>query len=212
MSRRPNLLKCLLILAAGSVLTPAVHADSIALDFSNPGNNYFTLASPISIGWQFQVLTPITVTALGDFWLPTFTETHDVGIFSASDSSLITSATVTSADTQTGYFKFAQVTPVTLQPGTYRIAATSVNDPWTFIPDGQIVNPAISYQNGYYTDGSGLLYPTESEAPLDSYFGPTFMIADSSVATPEASAWTLTLAGLALLLGGSVFRIRRARK
>lgn len=211
MSRRQNWLKYVLILAAGSVLTPAVHADSIALDFTTPGS-YFTIDSPISIGWQFQVLKPITVTALGDFWLPTFTETHDVGIFSASDSSLIASATVTSADTQSSSFRFASITPVTLQPGTYRIVANSTDDPWTFIPSGQIVNSAISYQGGFFTYGSGLQYPTTSQAPYDSYFGPSFMISDSSVATPEASAFMLTLAGFALLLGGSVFRVRGSRK
>lgn len=211
MSIRNNWLKYVLILAAGSVLTPAVHADSLALDFSSPGS-YFTVNGAISIGWQFQVLKPITVTALGDLWLPSFTETHDVGIFSASNSSLIASTTVTSSDPQTSYFRFGSITPVTLQPGEYRIAATSVNDPWSFIPSGQVENSAISYQGGYFTYGDGLQYPTSSEAPYDSYFGPSFLIADSTISTPEASAWTLTIAGFCLLLGGSAFRQHRARK
>lgn len=211
MSRRQNWSKYALILAVGSVVTSAARADSIALNFSNPGS-YFTVNEPISIGWQFQVLTPITVTALGDLWLPSFRENHEVGIFSASNSSLITSTLVTASDPTTSYFHFSAITPVTLAVGTYRIAASSVNDPWSFIPTGQIVSPLISFQSGYYTYGSGLLYPSGSAPPYDSYFGPSFLIADSNIATPEASAWLLTVAGLALLLGGSAFRMRRARK
>jgi hypothetical protein len=212
MLKSKDLFKYVLILAAGSVLTPAVHADSLALNFSDPGS-YFTSDTPISIGWQFQVLHPITVTALGDLWLSTFTETHDVGIFSVSDSSLITSATVTASDPQTSFFRFASITPIVLNPGTYRIAATTVSDPWGFIPSGQTTNSAVVYQNGFFTYGDGLQYPTGSEAPTSSYFGPDFlMTADSSISTPEASAWTLTIAGLGLLLGGSAFRLRGTRK
>src|SRR5579864_4381771 len=88
-------------LVIGVVLFFAAHipgrADVLAYDFNNLTRGFFVDHFGVVVGFQFDVLSPVTVTALGSYWDNTFVEDHPVGIWDTSGA-LITSADVTSAD------------------------------------------------------------------------------------------------------------------
>ncbi len=164
-----------------------------------------------SLGWAFNVNQIISVTALGyyDSVSNGLFEEHTVGIF--DNGNLIFSALIPAgvSGQLDGGFRYIEITPFSLMPGSYTAAATIgslASDPvpyfGTFTTISQITIPegASRYTEvGAYTSLSypDLKWPANNPYPF--YLGPNFKI--SSVPIPGA-IWLFT-AGLVGLLRSS---------
>lgn len=174
---------------------------------------------PFTLGWSFQVLNPITITALAvynDNGVG-IAENHDVGIWD-SLGNLVEAQFIFPSDPavvdQLGFqswITFATNSPATLMPGTYTIGATwdtgidNMIFPGTLAGEGisSINGPSVRYiQNAYI--GGGFADPTNTTGEVDSYFGPNFTYIPAT-STPEPG--TLVLLGSGLL--GAMGIVRR---
>ncbi|MCK9377799.1 MAG: DUF4082 domain-containing protein [Syntrophobacterales bacterium] len=155
-----------------------------------------------SLGTEFTANSSFTVNQLGffDYLGDGLTEGHDVGIYDL-DQNLLTSTTVTNADPLVGHFRYHATTPVTLLAGhTYRIAAVTGNELFTWAPEGYFTDPNVTYVISAYTASAVLTYPNETFSGETGYFGPDFQT------VPVPPATYLLGSGLLGLIGWRKFR------
>jgi hypothetical protein len=193
-------------------LVGSAQADTIALSFS--GSNTWNWPGA-TIGWEFTVSEPITVTSLG-VWDESgdgFADDHQVGIWLSSGGAPLVSTTVTSANPLTNGFRYQSITPFTLQPGTYVIGSymPTGNDYGTSLASYSTQSP-ITYTRNLYLYGSGFTIPTDEWVGYDGgNFGPNFQFVSASTAVPTMTEWGMiifmTLAGF-----GSAYYLRRQRR
>ena len=207
--------------------TPAVGFDPGTFGIEDNAKN--TGAASYSLGFEFTANSAAFVTSLGFFSDPSFNpdfpsnsvtlnptptgtrtlaDSHAVGLYQIAGgiSTLLASATVTSAGMRVGDFQYQSlITPVLLTPGgDYVLAAvTGATDPYVYaIQGGQtggtgLVTNGITYVQERYAVSSTLVLPTRTESiATPGYFGPNFLTA----AVPEAS----TTVGLGLMLALSL--------
>jgi hypothetical protein len=144
--------------------------------FASGAMNDFTNRS-WNLGWQFNLLAPIDVTALGfyDDGANGLTESHAVGIFSSAGS-LIVSATVQPGDPLSDWWRFASISPVLLPAGEgYRIAAITGSENYTWGPAGFGTGPGVVFVTDRYSTSGALAFPTQSDGGTTGYFGPNFL-------------------------------------
>jgi len=191
--------------AFGSVVTPFLTAGA-----SSPRGPAWVTA-----GYGFEVNNTTTVTALGvwDEDSDGLGGAHDVGIWKASDQSLLCSVTVPAgtAGYLNGEYRYTDLgATVSLSPGTlYVIAANyTSSDNWgdavaadVGLPDSSIggwdwVSPDVS--PAYYISGlSSLTYPTSNWSGNEGNSG--YITANFLVPEPATMA-LMALGGLGLLL------------
>jgi hypothetical protein len=184
------------------------HADEIAV---MPGWGGFENADwndNVTIGWQFTLSSPVTVTELGFLdanGSAGLSNSHPVGIWNGSGV-LLGSTTVpagTGATLLDG-FSFESVTPFALGAGTYTIGAygsqaSSDQFEWG-VTDSTSVR-GLSMGDAV-TSGYGptvLTLPTNVSAAVgQAYFGPDFMVASpASVPEPSTGRILAVMFGLA---------------
>ena len=194
-----------LVVLGVSMLSGAAFAQPGPAVSIPPGSLYIFGAGgggPITYGWKFQPKADLTITQLGfcdgaPFTTVGLDETHDVGIFDAAGS-LIVSATVPAG---TGAllaenFWYVAIPPTVLSNGkVYTIGAHlpfPMNDTILYsdlvIPPGLpapiTLDSRITWLAGVnnYPGGPALAFPTEPCCgSLLGFFGPTFYIASSSL-------------------------------
>ena len=132
------------------------------LSFSSAG----TFGGTYTLGWMFSTSTPITVTQLGaqDINSDGLTGAIPVKIYQDGTQSLMASATVPSgtvASLSNGY-RYVNITPVILPPGTYRISAWTAGGELnemgtpTLHSDLTFISGCYEYIDGYpINDGGG---------------------------------------------------------
>jgi len=183
-------------------------AQQLAVNFTQPGVDFSNNAW--SLGWSFNVLTPISVSALGmyDDNADGFVDgSHDVGIWDGLGN-LLGSATVTSTSRLNGFFRMIDVSPFLLGVGTdYRIASTTGRDNYTWATVGKTVDPNIEFIGDAYEESATLAYPSIGPRGEDGWYGANFESA--AVVVPEPATFAL-MAPLVLVIGG-VMR-RRAKR
>ncbi len=172
-----------------AVLPVRAKAIGPAIDFTQIGsliNNWNPNTNGFSLGWEFDVLQPITIARLGYFnYGPNgqgITTPHQVGIFDANGF-LLVSATVNPGDPVQGLWAWHSLaSPFTLPVGTgYRIAGlTGPTDLYTYSVPSITVDPSIIYvRNRYIRTPTGqLINPlyTTSAYPGYHFFGPNMDI------------------------------------
>lgn len=181
-----NVLPVFVAIAVSLLLSAPLqlHAQSPAIDFTQLGTGYDYHQGSYSLGWRFNVLQNVTVSALGfyDDKKDGLTESHAVGIFDADNCQLITSTTVVPADPLTGFFRYRSVPQVVLTGGkSYYIAAVTGSEKYAISLPTLDVHPSISFVGfsiyGQTQSTSSLLCPNGAQAPgFNGDFGPNFLI------------------------------------
>lgn len=174
---------------------------------------------PFTLGWQFTVNGPILVTAVGVYDSPLangLLNPHDAGIFDSTGA--LVPGTFVTVPSGTGaplisQFRYVDISPVLLGPGTYQIGALFVvadpNDDGVIFPtsglSGFATDPLISFVESTFASGAVLTNPLApgGGATDFGYFGPNFIL---TAAIPEPA--TIALLG-AVLLGFAAQRRRR---
>lgn len=199
------LLLCAFTLHAGAI--------SPAITFTAPPIDAGLANGSNVLGWSFNVITTITVDALGNYdaslansnFAP-WEYSHDVGLWSPSGV-LLASTTVHPGDPATGYFRYAEITPVVLTPGDgYIVAGVSFSDgyftPFYEYPGTPFTTiPAIEFVASAYASGSDLVIPGHFDPEVHGWFGASFSAVEGRTpAVPEPGTWALMLTGVGALL------------
>ena len=181
-------------------------AQSPALDFTSLGRGFDYTQGSYSLGWTFRTNSSITITHLGfyDDLKNGVVGSHPVGIYDLTTHALLTSATVSSADPLTGFFRYTPVAPVTLAAGRdYTIQAVTGTDRYVGDVNTTVMNPAITFTGialDYNSSATSIVFPTSftgnifgSPLPPDFYgdFGPNFKFVPATPATrPTIQSFT----------------------
>lgn len=179
------------LLLAGALSARA--AVSPAVDFTSPGEvlNY---GYPFNnVGWEFDVLDPVEVVALGyyDHNQDGLNASHPVGLWDPQGV-LLVQTNVASSDPLTGFFRYRAIAPVRLEPGIgYRIGALIDGDPLYFARQvgGFSDHERILFYGNAVGSGSGLVYPASLGSPVNDpgNFGPNFLLQPAVPVGPRLS-------------------------
>jgi hypothetical protein len=213
-------LPSLLVLLGLAVAAPFT-ASAGVLTF-NPATGGTGANQDQSVGWQFNVLSPLTVTDL-EWFDPNgpagagLSTAHTVGIWNPAGA-LLTSVVIPAgvAAPLDGMFRFETVAPVNLPVGngyvvggqnfaanTDRLACGSGGD-----CDGllvQTLDPNLAFVNATFSGAGGFQEPTLFSIAHEGFYGPSFSV----VPGPIAGAG---LPGLILASGGLLAWWRRRQK
>jgi Domain of unknown function (DUF4082) len=196
--------KLLVYALLGTMATLALvaqgRADLVAVTLTpDPNSTFNNGAAGYALGYEFQANANITVTQLGYFVDTTLTESHDVGLYDATTTTLLASTTVMNGDMMVANFAYSAISGVTLTAGNdYVIVGTSgFTDLYTFNPTVFSTDPAITYVQDAFANGNSLQFPSFPDDGAIGYFGPNFLFTPASV--PEPSS--LVLGSLAAVAG-----------
>lgn len=197
-------LSCLFILAITLKVGAQMEAMPGYVVFNNPDFTpvYAVINGPV--GWTFQPLTDISVTALGVFdGLPANLE---VGLWNSSGT-LLASETIDENIISFNQSRYESITPVALTAGqTYYLAAFSPSGEFQALtlspnltpPDGMaIMSPDIQLGMVANEDGGVFQFPDTVQGPADS----AIIAANFEFAVaPEPASFAIVGAGLSVLL------------
>jgi hypothetical protein len=160
-----------------------------------------------SVGWQFDVLTALTVTSLGwfDEGQDGLTVAHEVGIWDSAGS-LLTSVTVPAGTVAPldGQYRMVTITPLLLAVGGgYIIGGQnfSNNTERLAYDVSQNVDSRIQFIDATFSDIDGIFErPTALSVANTGFYGPMFAAGDiGDVNVPEPRSLFLTLSGAVFL-------------
>lgn len=200
-----RLLILLTVFAVGSLMADPVLSFNTSTAGSSDNFNE-------TVGWEFNVLSTVTVTGLG--WFDPQLA-HDVGIWD-SKGDLLGSAVVAAGATDPldGLFHTkGLLTPIILSPGEYIVGGQNFCGPLGF--QGCLNNnteqlafgvtpttdPRISFVQGVFSSGSAFEFPNNPTGTPDCCWGPSFSVAaDAAVPEPADASPLLAIGILAAAL------------
>jgi hypothetical protein len=192
-------MRCLILLtvfASGSLM-----ADVLSFNTSSAGS---AINNNQTVGWEFDVLSSVTVTGLGwyDQGLNGLADSHEVGIWNSTGTTLLTSALVAAGTTDPldGLFRTVGITPIVLSPGEYIVGGENFADnPEQLAFDvPPTTDPRISFVGGEYSlIDNTFEFPDNPTGVADCCWGPSFSVAAAGATVPEpANAGVLLAIGI----------------
>lgn len=157
-----------------------------------------------TVGWSFNVLSPISVTQLG--WMGRDIQAnHQVAIWTAGGTLLVTD-TVLTTDPLTGLFRYHSVAPTVLGPGTYVIGGENdAQETYGGLAQTFSTAPQVQFIQGVGIFGVGLQFPTLLTGSDPAIFGPNFQFTDA-LAVPVPAGLVLSGIGILCVVGFQRFR------
>jgi len=197
-----------LVVCAGSLLQAAT------LGVSTSGDGVFVNTGTWTLGYSFQVDSPITVTALAVFDAGSdgLNVSHAVGFWDAN-ANLLASVVVPAgvAAPIQGGFRYENITPLALTVGDiYYVGSVNGidNDGWEQDPTVLTAAPEITYLSRQYEFSSGgLVFPDLVGSGSTGYFGGNFLFG-SGTQTPEPGTLMMLGSGLVAVLGAARRKLR----
>ena len=195
------------------------YGDTIAVTPGSGGFESDLWNQDSTIGWQFMLSAPVSVTELGFFdanGSSGLSDSHAVGIWNSSGT-LLGSVTVPSGPPATllDGFSFESVTPFTLGAGTYTIGAygnETSPDQFKFGLSGSTTIAELTLGDAVFAPSAPntLTLPTMVEDfATQGYFGPDFLVGPTSSVPEPSTISLLTLLAIAFGLVGFFKAIRR---
>jgi len=198
------------VLVASALFSSGAFAQAeTALSFT--GGSSYTWPGA-SIGWEFSISQPTTVTALGyyDYGSDGFGEDHLVGIFPAGSNTVLVSTTVTSGDPLQDGFRYASISPFVLQPGNYVVVGRSPTSADLGISFAtQQTAPQINYVQEWYLYSGSFELPTDSWDADGGNFGPNFQFSGGEYRSVPVMSRLASAALVLVLLGIGFVGLRR---
>lgn len=184
------------VMALTTGMVKQASAEVIALSFTG-GDSYFA-AELSTIGWEFTLDSPVTVTRLGfyDYDGDGFVTDHSVAIWDDAASMMVSTELTTDMEPGEQGFIWNSVAPITLSAGTYRIGASvSDNEDYYYsaVESKNLAYPVIF--KGRVAIVGAFDYPVNFDDTIDGRFGPNF-----AYVVPEPSTMFLLGTGFAGLL------------
>ncbi len=186
------MIRALCVVAVLAFAQPT-YADTIGVTFAG---GFTTLTDfDTVIGWKFTANTDLHAGALGmwDEGGDGFSAVTEVGLWT-DDGSLLSMATVGSADGLDSGFRFAAISPVLLAGGHSYVVAGLLRAPDYYRAFGTVTNsPFVTWTDSRAVNTDVLTFPTEITGRPGSYFGANLRVA----AVPEPQSLALLAVGLA---------------
>ena len=185
--------------------------DTLGVDFASSANVEGQV-NVWNLGFEFRVINPITVTALGAYDAPTgWGGEQNVGLWDAQGN-LLASTLVNNTDLAVGHWYFHSINPITLAAGQdYVVGAQGGTNLAGFLPI--LVDPNISYVEDRFFNFGGpspltpLTLPSGTESLTSTsdagFFGGNLMLTSA----PEPGS--LVLLGTCVV--GLAWKLRRRR-
>ena len=183
--------------------TPALQAQAPILTFT-PGSGTAGNNGDQSVGWQFDVLTGVTLNGFSwyDDGANGLSVAHTVGIWGPSGI-LLASAVIPAGTTAPldGIFRTVFVSDLFLAPGTgYILGGQNFSTSTDFLSgnvSGLVVNPDISFFDATFSPDDGTFErPTEFSVAETGFWGPSFTIGTTTAnVVPEPGTMTLLATG-----------------
>jgi hypothetical protein len=210
--------KTLAVILSSAVLTVSSGmAQQLGINFTGGGIGSYYNGSPLTLGYEFQVTSPVTITGLAaydpnapggiPFDVP-------VGLW-YNGGGLIDSATVLTGTPAIPGSQFAEVgiTPISLAPGLYQVGAYDTQA-FTFGGGGEgppftgvTFAPGINYVEDSYIYTGGLSYPSSDQFGggdgFYGWFGGNIVVGGSNASVPDASSSLMLLSGACVALGAA---------
>jgi hypothetical protein len=196
-------------LGSALLIGSSVMAQQLGVNFNYTGGAATAGTSVWTLGYEFQVTSPITLDGLATFDISGgLLQDVQVGVWADNgnintSSTLIDSAIVPAGTLPTAGSPFAEVaiTPIVLSPGLYDVGSFDVSDPWTADFSGATVAPGISFVQSRYSSDTSFEYPNNNDEPnsVIAWFGGNIVVSGGSV--PDASSSLMLLSAACLALG-----------
>ncbi len=194
------------ILSVGLLGTCAALAQDDIVSFTGLGHNQ-TISGNYTLGYEFSVTSPVTISALSDFASGVASGGTAVGLWNASGTEIASTTVITSDSlTADGFFRYSPLSSaVTLPDGNYFVGAYAPSGTqYSGGVTGLTAVSGVSYLGSDYSHTTGLQDPTVAVSSSTYLFGGNVVLApavsydDSDPIVPDAgSGMVLLSAGLA---------------
>lgn len=195
-----------------ALLGMASAAANAQLAFDQTGGLPVVYGDTVTVGYTFDVNTPLMVTELETYAGFGFQSAAiPVGIWDNSGMLLTSAVISTSAPATTtlsadgGSFFGTPIAPLTLAPGTYTIGALGDGSDTIAVGGTLIADPAVTYGNAAFVTAASLTQPHASALSIAT-LGPSFKF--TVVPEPGSVALLIGTAGVS----GMMLRRKRRRK
>ena len=193
-SKALRLSVCALVLSTAGFSISARAAINAAYTMDSVGS--LSDSSSFTLGFDFSLSGSKTLNALG-YTTVGLTADQSVGLWD-SVGNLLISTTVTPGDLQQGFFRWANVSPLVLGPGTYTLGGTYDGGTFASYANNVVYQSGYTWLSDRQTFGTGLNQPTSTSGVYGAQGIPQVNLSFDGAVVPEPGIWALLILGFGL--------------